>query len=1096
MLKIVRCGFSSAARDAFCQRIAKLSAEGKRSFLVVPEQQTVMAEGLMSRLLPPSSTLNFEVTNFTRFANTTFRALGGLGGEYCNSAKKALIMWRAITELSPTLTMTSGRREVSAGLVESALSAVKEMQSFGIPPSALSEICGNEKLRSDNRLSSKISDLASIYSLYKKLLGERYSDTGDDALAMIAKLEENPDFLADSEIFIEGFTSFTEPQYRLIGLLCGRTTVSVALTLPKGKEEAYEFTEVSRCMERLVSYARKCGADVKLTREENGTGAPEALGEICTNLWSAVTPKSKTTLTDREELRIFEAETPYDECAFICDDIKRRVMDGASYSDFAIVARSDEKYNGILDIALSGAGIPSFSSYRKDIQEFEAIKLIYTAYSVCRGFKREDVISYSKCALSGVSRNECDEFESYVNTWQINGRRFTDGEVWNMNPMGYTLRRSDDIDEKLLRIHNVRERIISPLLAFATAAKQAKTVREQAICLVNFLTEIEMEKSLKARSELLYRMGENSLAKDNLGLWAIICSALDTLVEVLGDLPTDTDTFLSQLKVVFSSTDIGRIPAYADSLTVGSADMIRLYAKPYIYLIGVNAGVFPASVSDRSYFSERDRRLLCELGLEIQPELEVKGARELYIFSRAFSYATKSVTISYSSSDTRFKSIDPAEVVGKISLLTGGDVSPIKIVDIPKSKRLYSAENALNSLDDGCEEYGLIRDALIKSGHQRKVEICEGDISNVSKKLGDDIVREYSGRSLSLTQSRIDSYVNCPFSYFCRYTVKLGAEERAEFDARSIGSFIHGILENFFSALASSGQSSGDLSPEQRRELTLAAAKKYLSQLGEDVIESSVKTRIKIDRLCRATLPVVDGLCEEFKQSAFEPRFFELSLSGENDTPDPIKIKTDNGDIKIFGIIDRVDAYKKGDDVYLRVVDYKSGHKEFSPSDLEGGTNLQMFLYLKALVESEKEEFKKRVGVGEGGRMIPGGVIYVKTSVRDVRVDLPDDDLATEVVKSAQQREGMILDDTDNISAMTLKYTPVYSGRTPDKISDAKRKFLYDEDGWNEIMNTVESAVAEVADGIRQGNIPAMPKEDKSKSPCDFCDFRPVCRRV
>ena len=375
------------------------------------------------------------------------------------------------------------------------------------------------------------------------------------------------------------------------------------------------------------------------------------------------------------------------------------------------------------------------------------------------------------------------------------------------------------------------------------------------------------------------------------------------------------------------------------------------------------------------------------------------------------------------------------------------------------------------------------------------MRICEGDISNGSKTLGDDIVKEYSSRSLSLTQSRIDSYVSCPFSYFCRYTIKLGVEERAEFDARSIGSFIHGILENFFAALSADGRSSGELSADERRELTLAAAKKYLIGLGEDVIESSVKTRIKIDRLCRATLPVVDGLCEEFSQSAFEPRFFELSLSRDSDTPDPINIKTDSGDIKIYGIIDRVDAYKRGEDVYLRVVDYKSGHKEFSPDDMAGGSNLQMFLYLKALVESDKEEFKKRVGVGDGGRIIPGGVIYVKTSVRDVRVDLPDDGLATEAVKSAQQREGMILDDPDNISAMTLKYTPLYSKRTPDKISDTKKKFLYTEDGWADIMSTVENAVVEVADGIRKGSIPASPKEDKNKSPCDFCDFRPICRR-
>jgi hypothetical protein len=68
------------------------------------------------------------------------------------------------------------------------------------------------------------------------------------------------------------------------------------------------------------------------------------------------------------------------------------------------------------------------------------------------------------------------------------------------------------------------------------------------------------------------------------------------------------------------------------------------------------------------------------------------------------------------------------------------------------------------------------------------------------------------------------------------------------------------------------------------------------------------------------------------------------------------------------------------------------------------GSNLQMFLYLKALVETDNPKFRESLGVGEGGRLIPAGVIYVKTSVRDVKIDTPDDSVAAEAVKSAISR--------------------------------------------------------------------------------------------
>ena len=110
----------------------------------MPEQQTVLAESIMSEILPPSAALISEVTNFTRLANTTFRALGGLSGEYCDKAKKTLIMWRTLTELSPLLSITSGRREINAGMVDTALRAVAQVQSLDIHPGELAEMAAKD----------------------------------------------------------------------------------------------------------------------------------------------------------------------------------------------------------------------------------------------------------------------------------------------------------------------------------------------------------------------------------------------------------------------------------------------------------------------------------------------------------------------------------------------------------------------------------------------------------------------------------------------------------------------------------------------------------------------------------------------------------------------------------------------------------------------------------------------------------------------------------------------------------------------------------------------------------------------------------------
>ena len=192
MIKIVEGGFFSAAHEIIKNEIRKLVEAEKKVYLIVPEQQTVIAEAEMTDALPKNAPLYFEATNFTRFANTVFRSLGGIGSEYCDKTHKALLMWRTLTELSTELTLTDGKREINAGTVEKALGAIKEIESLSISTEELTQ--AEKKIpATEGRLSKKLSDLTKIATYYKKLLGEKYTDAGEDAEAVIVKLREIPE---------------------------------------------------------------------------------------------------------------------------------------------------------------------------------------------------------------------------------------------------------------------------------------------------------------------------------------------------------------------------------------------------------------------------------------------------------------------------------------------------------------------------------------------------------------------------------------------------------------------------------------------------------------------------------------------------------------------------------------------------------------------------------------------------------------------------------------------------------------------------------------------------------------------------------------
>ena len=1091
MLKIIEGGFSSVAHAEIKEEILRLTKDGKKTFLIVPEQQTVSAEKEMAEFLPDSAPLTFEATNFTRFANTAYRTLGGIATEYADSATEALIMWKTLTELSPYLYMTDGREEINTGLVEKALSAVFEMKSVGAHADELWALGENSEIKKNSRLSKKLSDISKIMTLYQKLLEEKYSSANDECEKLAAKLEEHPEAFCGVYFFISGFTSFTKPQCDVLEKLMRRAEVTLHLTVSKAEYDSFEFSEIIRTKEKILRVADKISVDKKLLRPDAlDAEKSEFLCSVQRLLWKNSEKLSKDYLDFCDRIRIFEASDPYEEFSFVASDIKRRVMAGASYKDFAVVARDADTYSGIIDSAFTKASVPHFTSLRRNVSSYEAVKLIYTAIAVASAnFKREDVISYSKCRLSGISPDACDEFELYTETWKINGNRFTDGIFWNMSPDGYSSTDSEDAAEMLRRIDETRHALIEPLAEFKENLSEATTVKEYAEVLIKFLNSLSVEERLKDRCFELFSLGEKDTAQENERLWEIITSALDTLVLVLGETEIDLHGFESLLKILLSSADIGRIPSFYDTVTVGSADMIRLADKKHVYLVGVNQGEFPRAPKDTSYFTERDRAILFSLGALDEPSNDITGARELFFFSRAFTAAKNTVTLSYSARNEAFASSKRADVIDRISDVLHGNVKPEKISELHLTERIYYPDAALDEI--GNED---IEDALISAGYERELTVSRGEITNKNLNIDKDALAVMYPGNLALTQMRIDTYVGCPFAYFLRYNLKLSENESAQFDARNIGTFIHAILENFFAELRNGGKVAKDINAEEKERLVNDAAKKYLSSISEDSLSASKRTKIMLDRLCRTAMPVVDGLCEELRDCDFVPQFFELKIGkDEHGMPSPAEFRSDDGaSVSIYGSIDRVDTYKSGNDVYVRVIDYKTGSKTFSPSDVDEGKNLQMFLYLKAIVETNNKDFSKKLDVGDGGRIIPAGVIYVKTDMSDVTVPHPDKEAADEALKKNQERRGMLLNDDISISAMNKKYIPVKFKKdgTPDARSE---KFLYTYDGWQQLNEKISDKVRELASEMKRGNISLTSK--KSDTPCDYRKFKPVCRK-
>ncbi len=1092
-LTLLQTEFSS---PALYDRVCADVAAGRRVILLVPEQETLHTEAVLAERLPSSAPLIFEVSNFTRLANTVFRQVGGLSYRYADATTSALFMWQTLDALAPMLNAKGLRADVAR--IREFCAADKEMTAAGVSVEDLEATA--KKLPADSRLRGRVSDLATVLSIFRAAQREHFGTVAEDLDALVEKLRAHRLF-ADTRFYIDRFSSFTAQEYKVIEALLATADLTVALALPvAGDPRTRLYAETEDTEARLRQIAAKAGVTVDAARVV-GTPLPPPLAFAKRELFRADRRLIPYTGEVGEALRLISATDPFDACDLIAADIRRRVGEGARYRDFAIFVRRAEDYSGILDTALAAYDIPAFTSMHTDVRTLAPIKMIESLYAVLyRGFAREDLLSYLKCGFSGVSSEDADRFELYTEFWHVSGTAFTADTPFSMNPDGYTEHLSAAGEATLAAVNRAKDVLIPPIAALSKKLQGTPTVTEHVRALYDFLCEIGFEDELLRRAEAARAAGHKQDADSLSRLMRVLSDLFDRLHEIVGDLPLRTERFAALLSGMLGALALGHIPTSADEVVVGSAEMLRTVGVRYVYLLGVNDGEFPADLRVGGIFGDDERKILVEQGLSaLDPQPEIRAARESFCFLRALCAATVGATLITTEKDAAGGACRPsapflrlAEMFKGAPVVKTASFSPLDRLyhPIPAAERLGEylgtpMGDALLSLLSEDERFSALR------------RVTAGRLSDVDCRLSDEVAADLFPQRLNLTQSRIDAYADCPFAYFCRFALLLSDQKQAVFDAAGIGNLIHAVLEHLFLELKKQGQSIKELSREQLAPLVDRVVAHYVESICPAELATNARLEHLMARLRRTAGLLALELYEEFAQSGFDPDFFELPIG--NDGPSPIVFESEEGtQMTIYGVIDRVDVFRREDGrVYLRVVDYKTGTKTFSQKDIPKGRNLQLLLYLVSLSRTENQSFLQELGLESNHLVNAAGMLYMSASPKDVALDAPAS--AEEIVAAARgnlKRRGLVLDDEDILRAMDADMTGKYLPFKPSTKSKSDARVTPERLG--ELTEEMERAVLRIGTGMCRGEAnatPAPPSETHGRVPCDNCSFRPICRR-
>ncbi len=1098
MIRLLFGPAGSGKSSTILCRIKALLENGGSAILLVPEQEAVARERQVLSALPPESQLRFEVFNFSRLANHVFRHCGGIGYHRITPGGRALLMWKTLRTVSPFLAEYTVGGQSDAALTALMRSAVSECKAYSVTPERLVQTA--DALAEDSPLARKLRDLALVFGAYEANLHERWDD-GEDDLARAAEFLEAESLFAGAHVFIDSFTDFTAAELAVIRPLVKQAAeVTVALCADGPNDTAMQSVSIIRTSAVLRRMAAKLDVPVKFDRlTENKRTDDPVLAALGGRLWRM---EESACLGDSAAVELYSCADPFAEAEAAACRIAALVREGMAYRDIVLIVRDPEAWRGILDAELERANIPYFLSRRTDIATKSVIKLLYSAFALySAGWRTDDFLTYLKTGCTGLDRSAVDLIEDYVTRWQLHGDALCAPSGWTMDPNGYVTEHTARAEERLEELNRLRASLLAPLEFFFSALAKAEKAADTAAAIYTYLTRIRLPEQLAERAAREAAAGRRAEGAELIQVWNILLDTLDQIVSTYGDDPCGADEFFDALRLILAETDIGTIPTSADQVTVGSAAMLRADSPRCVILLGLCEGEFPATLTDRGFFSGADRRMLESLGLSLSANEEGRAAEELFYVYRAVAAPRERLICLCHRRGTDGREVLPSLAMNRIAGLM--DRKPTVWESLPPIERLWTRESAFpyTATLEGTEEGSALHEIFSTDpAYAERTAALRTPITERTCTLLPETADALFGRRMQLSQSRLDAYVGCHFAYFCRYLLRLREEKPARIGYDTVGTYVHAVLERFFTALTVDGTLR---LPESERELNErldTILEEYLRELFRGV-PASARTSHLFDRLRRLSRLLIDHLLTEFRQSRFVPVLFELPIRrGAEGAPEPLIFDLPDGTpVWLGGVIDRVDLWQaENGRYYLRVVDYKTGSKEFDRADIDVGYNLQLLLYLFTLCRSRSRDFRARLGIPPEAELTPASMLYCSALAPDLTVSA--DRSADEILIEADaklSRRGIVLDEEDVLRAMDSelsgRYIPCrllkkkeFALSSPESRASAKE--------FEELYDKLGRTIRRVAGEMRAGHAHAAPNRHGGAYPCATCPVKPVCR--
>jgi len=560
---------------------------------------------------------------------------------------------------------------------------------------------------------------------------------------------------------------------------------------------------------------------------------------------------------------------------------------------------------------------------------------------------------------------------------------------------------------------------------------------------------------------------------------------LDKMCEIL---PEQTENINGFAKILEAGLpDLGLAPPSLDQLVLGDLRRSRFGEIKAMLILGARDGAMPSRPNDSGLLSDLDRYTLEQDGLKLAKDTTAQLFEEEFLIYTNFSKPSEFLSVSYPTGELSGRAHSPARLLGRVrDLFPQLDNIPTDPLAHITSPHAVFSDMLLEINDTPAHPsvYGFF--AQDEAFGKRMAHIKEGlGYEGLEQKLTAVSVKSLYNPHVYTSVSKLGRYIACPFSYFAQYNLRLKRRKIHELAAVDFGNIYHDILAKFGTILEELGPK-GVADTPRVTELVGKAIDEVLQSESNHQLNSTGKYMHFAAKMRAISQNSALALANHLASGDFSVAYNEVAFGrgdsgGEFSLP-PIEIElTENAKMLLEGRIDRVDIAAIDGTEYVKIIDYKSGRKQFSLEEVRHGLDMQLLIYLGAFIE----KLATARGQNAAKAILPAAAFYFNllNPLLDFDPKLEDSAHYAKKLMDAFKMSGLVLENDDVISAIQGDLS-TFKGKNA----------AINAETFASLMQHVKNIAKQAGNAMLKGDIAISPYAHKGQAPCTYCDYHTICK--